>query len=160
MLSALNKIFFYIFLAFILAGCSCMRDRTPYIAVDNSNAKLAEAAASISRSLTDLNAIEKASRPPINAKVLAYPTGGDMDQIASIDWVGPIEPLLARIANMCNYSLHVIGARPAVPVLVTISAKNTPIGYLIRDANFQAGSRASVVVYPGVRIIELRYARA
>jgi defect in organelle trafficking protein DotD len=154
------KTIFSLFLA--LALTACMKTHTAPVNMpdDTATTKLAEAASSISQSLTDLNAIEKASKPPINDKVLAYPTGADMDQTASIDWTGPIEPLLSRVADNCGYKLRVIGARPAIPVLVTISAKNTPIAYIIRDANFQAGSRASVLVYPAVRIIELRYAKA
>lgn len=126
---------------------------------DDAEVQLAEAATSISQSLTDLNAMEKTLAPPVNCKCLPYPTSGDMCQLASIDWAGPIEPLLRRISWMTGFKLHVIGARPAIPVLVTISAKNTEIGYILRDANFQAASKASVCVYPGIRVIELRYGR-
>jgi defect-in-organelle-trafficking protein DotD len=149
--------------AFILAGCAgstytpSVNNSTPQ---DDATVKLAEAAAAISQSLTDLNAIEKASKPPINDKVLAYPTSSDMNQLASIDWSGPIEPLLQRISGMCDYKLRVIGTRPPIPVLVTLSARNTPIGYLIRDADFQAASKAKIEVYPGIHVIELRYAKS
>lgn len=127
---------------------------------DPAAAQLAEAATSISQSLTDLKAIAKASSPPVNNKRLVYPTSTDMMELASVDWSGPIEPLLQRIARMCDYKLRVIGARPAIPVLVTIVARNTPVGYIVRDANFQAGTRASVLSYPGIRVIELRYGHA
>jgi len=127
---------------------------------DEAAVQLSEAAASISQSLTDLKAIAKASAPPVNNKRLPYPTSSDMMDTASVDWSGPIEPLLQRIARMSDYKLRVIGARPAIPVLVTITAKNTPVGYIVRDANFQAGTRASVFAYPGIKVIELRYGRA
>lgn len=127
---------------------------------DDAAIQLTEAATSISQSLTDLTSIEKAIAPPINCKRLPYPTSSDMNQLVSIDWSGPIEPLLRRIALMCDYKVRIIGRRPAIPVLVTISAKNTPVGYIIRDANFQAASKAGVWVYPGIRTIELRYGRA
>lgn len=155
--------------AFILNGCalpapSSKMQAIPYspnnIAEDAASVQLAEAAASISNSLTQLSAMEKVEAPPINYKCLPYPTGSDLCQQVSMDWSGPIEPLLRRIAWMTNFSLHVIGSRPPIPVLVTISAQNTPVGYILRDANFQAASKASVVVYPGVRIIELRYGRS
>lgn len=152
-------------LTLFLGGCCCNNPPpTPLPTslnppADDAGVQLAEAASSISQSLTDLTALEKAASPPINCKCLPYPTSSDLCQLASIDWSGPIEPLLRRIACMTNYRLRVIGLRPAIPVLVTIFAKNTPIGYILRDANFQATSKASVQVYPGICTIELRYGR-
>lgn len=165
----MGKITFYLGIAFalLLSGCSnCCTAPSPTPtptsvnpSADDAEVQLAEAAASISESLTDLNAMEKAAMAPINCKPLPCLTCEDMCKLVSIDWSGPIEPLLRRIALMQCYKLKVIGARPAVPVLVTILAKDTPIGYIIRDANFQAASKACVTVYPNVRIIELRYGR-
>lgn len=149
---------------FLLAGCSTTDPSTsPTVnpsASEDATVKLAEAATSVSQSLNQLKAIEKASSPPINNKRLPYPTTYDMAELTSIDWTGPIEPLLKRIASMCGYTLRVIGQRPAIPVLVTISAKNTPVGYILRDANFQAGSKAGVNVFPGIHVIELRYGKS
>ena len=126
---------------------------------DNASAKLAETATAVSQSLNQLKAIEKASTPPINGKPLPYPTTYDMAELTSIDWSGPIEPLLKRIAFMCDYKLRIIGRRPAIPILVTISAQNTPVGYILRDANFQAATKANVNVFPAIHVIELRYGR-
>lgn len=159
------KLLLIISVTFILFGCCCnCPPPTPIPSslnppADDASVQLAEAAASISQSLTDLTALEKAASPPINCKCLPYPTSSDLCQLASIDWSGPIEPLLRRISWMMNYKLRIIGLRPAIPVIVTIFAKNTPIGYILRDANFQAASKASVQVYPGIRVIELRYGR-
>lgn len=153
----------------LLTGCKTTTATTSSTSISNgtssnevsdpATAQLAEAATSISQSLTDLKAIAKASAPIINNKRLPYPTSTDMMELASVDWSGPIEPLLQRIANLCDYKLRVIGARPAIPVLVTIAARNTPVSYILRDANFQAGTRASVLSYPAIRVIELRYGR-
>ncbi len=149
----------------ILFGCCCTcAPPTPNPTslnppADDASVQLAEAAASVSQSLNDLTALEKAASPPINCKCLPYPTSSDMCQLATLNWSGPIEPLLRRISWMTNYKLRVIGTKPAIAVVVTISAKDTPIGYILRDANFQAASRASVQVYPGIRVIELRYGR-
>ena len=148
--------------ALLVVGCNTTK--SSQIATnsgpDEASIKLAEAATSISQSLTDLKAIEKASTPPINNKRLPYPTSYDMGQLASVNWSGPIEPLLQRIATLTDFQLRVIGRRPATPVLVTIDARNTPVGYIVRDANFQAGTKASINVYPGIHIIELRYGKA
>ena len=147
----------------LLVGCSTTTStngNNTSTTPDDAAIKLTEAATSISQSLTDLKAIEKASIPPVNNKQLPYPTSYDMSQIASVDWSGPIEPLLQRIASVSGYKLRTIGRRPAIPVLVSIDARNTPISYIIRDANFQAGTKATVNVYPAIKIIELRYGRA
>lgn len=143
-----------------MVGCMTNSNPATTTQSDPATVKLAEAATAISQSLTELKGMEKATLPPVNKKYLAYPTSSDMMNPVSIDWSGPIAPLLQRVAWMCGYKLRVIGSRPAIPVLVTISAKNTPVGYIIRDANFQAGTRASVQVYPGIRVIELRYGHA
>lgn len=147
--------------ALMLVGCcTAPCTPTPCNGSDNASVQLAEAATSISQSLTDLTAIEKTEAPPVNNKSMPFPMSYDMDQMVAMDWSGPIEPLLQRISYMSNYNLRVIGVRPPIPVLVTIYAKNTPLGYILRDANFQAASKANIMVYPGIRVIELRYAQS
>lgn len=126
---------------------------------DDASIKLAEAAHAVSQSLNELKELEKASSPPIT-KPLPYPSAsGLVKTIASVDWSGPIEPLLQRIAKLAHFHLEIIGQRPAVPVLVTISSQNTPLNYIIRNANLQAGQNANIDVYPGIKTIELRYAK-
>lgn len=154
-------------IALFLVGCATPASYTAVPAptslqppADDAAVQLAEAASAVSQSLTDLNAMEKTMSPPVNCKPLPYPTSSDLYQPVSIDWSGPIEPLLRRITWMlCDYKLRIIGIPPPVPVLVTISAKDTPVGYILRDANFQAASKATVAVYPGIHVIELRYGR-
>ena len=144
-------------LALALTGCGTATTNTS----DDVTITLAEAASSIGQSLTDLRAVEVSASPPVNDKRMPYPTSYDMNaERVSLEWSGPIEPLLQRIATMKDYKFHVIGTHPAIPVLVSITAKNTPLGYILRDINFQAGNKASLWVYPGVRIIELRYGKA
>jgi defect-in-organelle-trafficking protein DotD len=148
----------------LLLGCASQNlpnSITPTINTgsDDASIKLAEAARSVSQSLNELKELEKASNPPIT-KPLPYPSSSGLEKItASVDWSGPIEPLLQRIAKLAQFHLEIIGKRPAIPVLVTISSENIPLSYIIRNANLQAGQKASVVVYPGIKTIELRYAK-
>ena len=94
------------------------------------------------------------------SKPLPYPGSSGLENIvASVDWSGPIEPLLKRIAKLAHYRLERIGHHPAIPILVTVSSQNTSLGYIIRDINLQAGEKANILVYPGIKTIELRYAR-
>jgi defect-in-organelle-trafficking protein DotD len=120
---------------------------------------LLEAAQAISQSLSDLKALEKASHPVAQQKFLPYPKHHSMKEIVSVEWSGPLEPLLQSIAKQHRYQFRVIGRIPAIPVLVTISARNTPLAYIIRNADVQAGTKANIFVYPepGIRTIELRY---
>lgn len=149
----------------LLAGCSTTQNLSSSITPstinpqsDDAAIQLAEAARSVSQSLNELKTIEKASSPPI--KSLPYPTSSGLEKIiASVDWSGPIEPLLKRIARLANYKLEVIGHHPAIPILVTISSQNTPLSYIVRNADLQAGVKANIAVYPGIQTIELRYAK-
>lgn len=153
------------FLISFLTACSTTQNSPSSITpssispnADDAAVKLAEAARSVSQSLNELKTIEKASHPSI--KPLPYPTASGLEKIsASVDWSGPIEPLLQRIANLANYKLEIIGRRPAIPVLVTISAQTTPLSYIVRNADLQAGMKANIAVYPGIHTIELRYAK-
>jgi len=125
---------------------------------EDASVRLVETATAVSQSLNDLKAIEKASHPPLNGKFLSYPTSYAMTELVSVDWSGPIQPLLQRIARMSRHKLRIIGQSPASPVLVTVMARNTPLGYILRNADWQAGTKANVFVYPAIRTIELRYA--
>jgi defect in organelle trafficking protein DotD len=148
----------------LLSGCASQNlpnSTSPAINAhsDDASIKLAEAARSVSQSLNELKELEKASSPPLS-KPLPYPSSSGLEKtIASVDWSGPIEPLLQRIAKLAHFRLQIIGKHPAIPVLVTISSENTPLNYIIRNANLQAGEKANIIVYPGIKTIELRYAK-
>jgi defect-in-organelle-trafficking protein DotD len=148
----------------LLSGCASQNlpnSITPSIHAgsDDASTKLAEAASSVSQSLNELKELEKASSSPIS-KPLPYPSASGLEKtIVSVDWSGPIEPLLRRVAKLIQFHLEIIGKHPAVPVLVTISSQNTSLSYILRDANLQSGKKANILVYPGIKIIELRYAK-
>lgn len=144
----------------LIAGCGS----TTYKNIDasdnqNANITLAQASSTISDSLTASEEIQRATTDPLSMKSLPNADSYNMDQLASIDWSGPIGPIVKKIALASHYQLHVLGESPAIPVLVSIHQKNTPLGYILRDIDYQAGSKANIVVIPDKNIIELRYAR-
>lgn len=152
--------FFAVFACFSLICYGCAHK--PPIVSENAKASMAiaDAANQVSKDLNEINAIEKNNNQigkKLNAPAIT--PNSNLDISMSVDWSGPIEPLLQRIADNCGYNLRIIGKKPAIPVLVIITAKDTYAAYLLRDANFQAANRAQVVVYPSDRIIELRYAK-
>jgi defect-in-organelle-trafficking protein DotD len=87
------------------------------------------------------------------------PASYGMAQLTSIDWSGPVEPLVKQLAQASEYRLRVLGTHPAIPVLVTLNEKNIMLADAIRDVGYQCGRRATVVIYPDTRVIELRYAK-
>ena len=153
-----------LFLATLLVGCSSGNK----ISISNdydkrsqltAETRLAESAESISRSLADLAEIERASHPQARIPSPVDPEMIGMGQLASIDWSGPIGPFAKKIADATKYKLKVLGKPQGIPILVSISAKDTPMADILRDANFQCGNKASLVVYPASKIIELRYVK-
>lgn len=143
--------------ALLLSGCVSSKPVAPQPSMEGPNVVLAEAAVSVSRSLNELAAIEKSATP--GQKILCNPSPRDMPGLVSVDWSGPIEPLLARIASISGYRLHVFGPRPAVPAIITMTAKNLPVVTVLRDIDYQVDKKAYIQVYPRKRIVELKYMR-
>ncbi len=149
---------------FAFAGCTPIdyRPNQPTVEVNRDanvdvDNQLSAVAMSVQDSLLTLAATkEPLKQHAINTNPLTTPRGG-MGFRATLDWTGPIEPLLYRLGEMTNYKLKVLGPTPAIPVVVSLVEKNRRIADIVKDAGLQAGHRANIVVYPSNRIIELRY---
>ncbi|HLD17001.1 MAG TPA: type IVB secretion system lipoprotein DotD [Coxiellaceae bacterium] len=137
-------------------------DSAPVPSVDrNTQAKLAESAQAVNQSLEQLSAVQIATHPQVSMPPPMNPQKVGMDQLSSVDWTGPVEPLLKKVAAQSGYQLHVLGIEPPIPVIVSVTAKDQPLAYILRDVTFQVQDRAGIAVYPGktkaTRVIELRY---
>ena len=145
----------------LLGACTDVNQFAPTAntpeAADPAEAKLAEAAQSVNNSLLNLNAIQQAVTPPPKTFQPPDPASYGMENLVSIDWTGPIEPLLQQIAKSTHYRVKVIGKRPAIPVMVQVYEKNQPIGDILRNVGYQSVQRADIVVFPRSHTIELRY---
>ena len=119
--------------------------------------EIAEASASVTQSLNTLAAVEKANMAPQAAKLYPQVAQMDMPGVSSIDWNGPIEPLLRQVAKAAGYRLRIIGPAPLPPVTVTIHADQEANADIVRDAALQANNRAIVRTIPTSKIVELRY---
>ncbi len=124
--------------------------------VDES-ANLTEAAASVSRSLVNLAQVEQAAHPLTQLNPPPSPASYGMALNASIDWSGPVEPLVQQLAQAVKYQVRILGVKPSIPILVTLSERNVPVADILRDAAFQCGERAELVVLPDSKVIEIRY---
>lgn len=152
------KIGFVIFLTILLSSCAAPKPPKGYNInkVENS---MAEASYSVSRSLVDLAETAEASHPLPPAEAPPNPASYGMGGLTTVDWSGPVEPLVKQIARASDYRVVVLGTSPAIPVLVTVYTKNAMLGDILHDIGYQCGRRASIMVYPCNRLIELRYAK-
>lgn len=151
------KRFLFISVIVLLAGCSSTKKTETTTTSNDATVQLAQAATTVSHSLSELATVERATiaAPKNYLPNTAYYPG--MSNLVSVDWSGPIAPLVKRLADASDYRLHVMGRQPAIPVIVTLYAKNAAIGDILRDAAYQSGHKANIYVIPQRRIIELRY---
>lgn len=145
-------------LPLILSACTS----TPppeSVGYSSTDASLSEASYSVSRAISSLSETAQAARPLPDIAPPPNPASYGMSGLTTVDWSGPVEPLVRQIAKVTNYRVRVLGNAPAIPVLVTVYDKNMMVADILRDVGFQCGRRAAVVVYPESRVIELRYAK-
>lgn len=149
-----NKELLIIPVAAIVIGCT----PKPTYQMTDVEYQLMKSAMSVEDSIRTLAGTQDIyAKNAINTDILVTPQGG-MGELASIDWSGPIEPLLERIGQMTRYRVKVLGPIPTIPLIVSISCRERLVADILKDAGLQAGRRANLVVYPTSRIIELRYA--
>jgi len=77
--------------------------------------------------------------------------------VSSIDWNGPLEPLMRQMAKATGYRLRIVGASPIPPIIVTVHAEQATNAEIIRNAALQAGNRAKITTNSNAKILELRY---
>ncbi len=154
-------------LSFSLLGCTTHKELTySYITTDsapvkvgnaNAQAQLAETSVDVGHSLQQMSAIDKAIHPKTKISEPMNPATIGMAQQTSLNWDGPIEPLLNKVASASHYKVRVLGKEPAIPVLVAIDKHNVPLATILRDATYQIEKKADIKVYPATKTIELRY---
>lgn len=150
------KITSIILLSLALLACATPPPHDP---PDSASSSLAEASYSVSRSLASLSEVAQAAHPLPQLPPSPSPSSYGMSGLTSVDWSGPVEPLVRQIAKSVSYRTRVLGRPPAIPVMVSVYDKNMMVADILRDVGYQCGRRAAVVVYPDSRIIELRYAQ-
>ena len=152
------RISLIIIFSFFLSACTAPKPPAGYD-ITKSESSLAEASYSVSHSIVDLAETAQAAHPVPNLAPPPSPASYGMDGLTTVDWSGPVEPLVRQIAFASNYRVRVLGTPPAIPVIVTVYAKNVMLGDIVRDVGYQCGRRATVVIFPDSRVIELRYAK-
>jgi defect-in-organelle-trafficking protein DotD len=130
----------------------------PNESVNEAEIILAEAANATSSSTVELAKIQSAATP-INKKDLNILDAEELQGTASIDWSGPIEPLVKHIASLCQYKFIRLGNEPAIPIIVTLNMQNASIASILQNVAYLAGKKAYIRVDQHKNIIELRYGR-
>ena len=147
---------------FFISLCACSSGylkKPPYNdPSDDATIKLAEAAHSVSNSMLSMAKTEKVLTPHHQDNTLTIPNAQGLQAHASLDWSGRIEELTHKIAKASRYHLRILGQEPAIPVLISMHLHNISLADILRDIDYQAGTKASIHVYPKQKIIELRYA--
>ncbi|MGQ3892107.1 type IVB secretion system lipoprotein DotD [Legionella sp. CNM-4043-24] len=145
----------------LLAGCRNTTFMKPPIndPSDDATIKLAEAASSVSDSMMEMAKVEKVITPPTKDNTLTIPNAYNLQARASVDWSGPIEELTARIAKAGNFRLRVLGKSPSLPILISLNIRDESLAEILRNIDYQAGTRAYLHVYPNSQVVELRYAK-
>jgi len=124
---------------------------------DKVSLMLADAADRAAASLEKLAAVEYAQ----SSGVAAAPIGNapvELRRAMTLDWTGPVEPLVKALADRTSYNFIVVGAQPPVPVVVSVHAENQPAINILRDIGLQLGARADVRVDGNRRVVEIHYA--
>lgn len=123
----------------------------------NAQAQLAEAAAGVSRTLNHLAAMQRAKEPALYRDMPDVGASRQTEGVASVHWVGPIEPLLLQIAKKTGLKFVRYGQRTATPIIISVDAKQQPVSSIIQDISYQAQSHAVVKVNAAKKLLELRY---
>lgn len=148
--------------ALVLSACSSLsgfNNDTPQLVAepDGVSAMLADAADRVASSLEKLAAVEYQRSPGVAvAPVSDAPVA--LRRAVTVNWVGPVEPIVETLANRSSYSFVVLGASPPVPIVVSLDVENMPVVDVLRDIGLQMGVRADIRVDAQNKTIEIQYA--
>lgn len=146
--------------ALALGLSACARNLpNPQLVVEPENVtmRLAQAADRAASALDTLAAIEQV-RTPTELPPLAASAPVELRRSVTVNWIGPVEPLMRQLADRASYRLIETGNAPETPLIVSVNVRNQPVIETLRDVGLQMGNRAHVRVDANQRTIELSYA--
>jgi defect-in-organelle-trafficking protein DotD len=124
---------------------------------DQAMIDTAQAAVSISHNLTELGLAQRNEQGMLKRESEVSDLPLVLSRLVSIDWAGPVEPLIKQLADGAQLRVKVIGVAPAIPVTVGLHKRDTSVYQILQDLRGQVGNRAEIVVYPSSGVIELHY---
>ncbi|MDH5327659.1 MAG: DotD/TraH family lipoprotein [Gammaproteobacteria bacterium] len=72
----------------------------------------------------------------------------------SMQWYGPLNQLVERLAMMADYKVKIVGS-PVQPLMINLDMKDVPIVEMYRSIQYQVGSRA--VISANNRLLRVTY---
>lgn len=153
-------------MAALLTGCASGGGMPPVqtggmASVDRQIAEAVDRSSRANRAIAEVEAA--ASAPTAPAPAQTVPEGvtlpQELNQLYSVEWRGPLEPLLESIADDIGYRFIRTGTPPGSPVTVSVYRTDEPVWRIVRDAGTLVTSQAAVVLNPRDRSIEVRYAQ-
>ena len=150
----------------VLSGCAWLLEPRPERrasapAVDGADPRrdwmaqqLAAVAGRAEAALGRLSRIE-AGRDPIAWREEPRVIPDELLHEVSVDWTGPLPGLTERLAELAGFRYQEVGARPVQPVIVDVHAVEKTVISVLREAGYQAGTRAKVVVDARHSVVEL-----
>ena len=151
-----------VFGAFALAGCQSLdldwMKRAPAEpaqaeASDPAALRLAEAGERALEAFSRL--AETRSRDMPASMEIPRHVAPELQRKVTVDLLGPLETVAERLADEAGYDFVVVGARPPVPVMVEVDAKDEPLIFVLNDAGMQAGQAALLTVDAGRMLVRL-----
>ena len=146
---------------FLLSGCAShkivKRDPQVLSSPDKVSLMLVEASDKAANALESLAAVEQARSPAVAVEPV-HNAPPELQRAMTINWIGPADQLVKKLADRASYTFLAIGDRPPVPVVVNIDVENEPVIEVLRSVGLQTGTRADVKVDSVRRIIEIHYA--
>lgn len=141
----------------MMLGCAAptMKEKPMAKVSDPAMVDTAEAATSVSRALNDLANVKNVQNHLIREEDESPPLV--LTRLLTIDWSGPVEPILKQVAQASQLRLKVLGHEPAIPVIVSLDRHETMAYDVLQDIQGQVSGRASIVVFPTSGVIELHY---
>lgn len=126
--------------------------------IDPVAAHMMAAASRTSAALDRLSRVETARTPvPDPGPLDDAPPG--LDVYLAVSWIGPVAPLVAKLADAADYRFRVVGRPPSIPVVVDVTTESAQVLEILRDVGHQTGARAVVSVDVEQKVIEVRYAQ-
>lgn len=146
----------------VLSACgdTTMREESPPIEeIDTIIADAVDSSANANRAIAQVEVatsspVRASPQPSVPPTVVLPP---EAVQPVTLDWQGPIEPLIRDLAARAGYSFRTTGQPPANMKMVSIVANEEPLFGVIRRAGAMANEFADIVFNPANRTIEIRY---
>ena len=155
-----------------MAGCSIFMDAGNDLAGRSGMSTAGTADAALARDLDEamrraaaasarVAGLEITAANKRGGIVLQPPVGAVPEELRSrisIEWTGPVEPLLAALADEIGYRMAVTGSASAQPVMISMSRLDEPVWHVFRDIGMAIGTEGAVVVDATSRRVEFRRA--